>query len=219
MGRLRLAAPCLFLGLLATLLSLPAAAEPRTGDVVRIEGQVVDGGNRVVGSVDVALEVSRTRFSLRRMDRVESQPLRIPTRADDDGKFSFDWRWDSHYNTFEVAVGMEVQRGGRPGFEIVRRLDVTDAVTAGGPVQLRVEVPDGSYLRWLRGYVGGKASADEEKIFRDKGRPDRVERSEHFPGESTWWYFTEGKAYRFRDGGFDRVVHFEPLPVPAPGEG
>jgi hypothetical protein len=198
------------------LLCIPAEAAPKKGDMVRIEGQVVDSQNRLVSRVDVVLEVSRTKFSLRSMERVEGDSLRLPVKTDAEGRFAFDWRWDSHHNTFSLGVGLEVERGGRPEFEIVDREDISDLVGSGGPVRLRLEVPEAGYLRWLRGFLEGKATADEEKIYREHGRPDRVEMSDHFAGETTWWYFGTGEAYRFQRGVFDRVVHFDPVPDPPP---
>lgn len=202
--------------LAAVCLVAPASADPKTGDVVRIEGQVVDAQNRWVSRVDVVLEASRERFSLRKLERTEGAVLRLPATTDDQGRFAFDWRWDGHHNTFALGVGLEVERGGRPDFELVERLDITDLVRSGGPVNIRLEVPEAGYLRWLRGYLEGKASADEEKIYRQQGRPDRVQTSEHFPDESTWWYFADGKAYRFRKGAFERVEAFDPIPAPPP---
>lgn len=207
------------LAVLLMLLAAPASADPKTGDVVRIEGQVVDGQNRWVSRVDVVLEASRTKFSLRKLERTEGDTLRQPLKTDDEGRFAFDWRWDGHHNTFSLGVGLEVQRGGRPDFEVVERLDISDLVRSGGPVNVRLEVPEAGYLRWLRGYLEGRATSDEEKIYREQGRPDRVESSDHFKGETTWWYFGQGKAYRFRDGAFDRVVDFDPVPAAASSEG
>lgn len=210
----------LALGLLCLLWSAPASAAPKTGDVIRIEGQVVDSQNRWVSRVDVLLEASRTKFSLRKLERVEGDEiLRLPVKTDDEGRFTFDWRWDSHYNTFSLGVGLEVQRGGRPDFEVVESLDISDLVRSGGPVRVRLEVPEAGYLRWLRSYLEGKATADEEKVYREQGRPDRVEWSTHFPGETTWWYFAEGEVYRFRKGAFDRVEHFDPVPAPVAPSG
>ena len=194
--------------------TIEASADPKTGDVIRIEGQVVDAENRWVSRVNVVLEASRTKFSLRKLERAEGETLRQPQVTDEEGRFAFDWRWDGHYNTFSLGVGLEVQRGGRPDFEVVERLDISDFVRSGGPVRVNLKVPEAGYLRWLRGYLEGKATADEEKIYREQGRPDRVESSKHFAGESTWWYFGQGKVYRFRHGAFDRVDHFDPVPDP-----
>ncbi|MDA8016571.1 MAG: hypothetical protein MPN21_03900 [Thermoanaerobaculia bacterium] len=205
--------------LILLLVPTGASAEPKVGDVIQIDGQVVDGQNRWVSHVEVVLEASRTKFSLRRLERTEGEFLRMPVRTDDEGRFSFEWRWDGHHNTFSLGVGLEVQRGGRPDFELVEQLEISDIVRSGGPVNVRLEVPEAGYLRWLRGYLEGKATADEEKIYRDQGRPDRVETSDHFRGETTWWYFDEGEAYRFRQGRFDQVVHFDPVPDPVPAGG
>ncbi len=44
------------------------------------------------------------------------------------------------------------------------------------------------------------------------GRPDRLKTFDYPDYEEvSWWYFADGKAYRFRDGKLDQVVHFEPV--------
>ena len=53
---------------------------------------------------------------------------------------------------------------------------------------------------------------DEKRIYDEMGRPDRVQTLE-YPDydEVTWWYFEQGKAYRFRGGELQQVVRFEPV--------
>lgn len=192
------------------------SAAPQPGDRIVVEGTVVDPSGEPLADVQVLLEVSRERFSLRRMGRVEGEPLRLPARTGDDGRFAVDWTWDPHYNRFELAVGLE-KKGG--GFEILERRDLTSAMKTGRVPEQQVVVENAGFLRWLGAYLDGRASDDEIEIYRERGRPDEVRPSEHFPDETTWWYFAAGKSYRFVGGALERVVHFEPIPDPPPAAG
>jgi len=53
---------------------------------------------------------------------------------------------------------------------------------------------------------------DEKRIYDEMGRPDRVQTLEYPEYEEvTWWYFEQGKAYRFRAGELQQVVRFDPV--------
>ncbi len=111
---------------------------------------------------------------------------------------------------------------GRPsdhdGFEILYRIDVTERVrqgvaAEGGTRDIVVVTPlvveETGDLGWLRGLLDGSAGAEESRIFREMGRPDRID--SHEGGATAWWYFEAGKVYRFRDGALEQVEHFEPI--------
>ncbi len=205
--------------------ALPAAADAvhRKGDHVLFSGRVTDAGGQPVGNVTVLLELSRNSFSWRRFKQVKKNTLRIPVTATVDGQYFHDWRWDGYYNTFELAVAVPAQLGagtpgGRDDYEILQRTDVTETVLQGLrpqgtdrsiPVVTTLVVEGAGDLGWLRKLLGGSAGAEENRIFREMGRPDRVD--SHDGGATAWWYFEAGKVFRFRDGALEQVEHFEPI--------
>jgi hypothetical protein len=64
----------------------------------------------------------------------------------------------------------------------------------------------------FRDFLASVKSADEQRVYQEMGKPDRVERVQ-YPGsvEVSWWYFEAGRAYRFRDGRLEQVVPFDPV--------
>ncbi len=209
--------PIVLLLAAALVLGNPGAAPAghKKGQVVTITGQVTDAEGRPLPNVSVVLEVSRRSFKLLRFwkPRQKTDTLKIPTAADQDGNYRFDWRWDPYYDTFELAVALPVKKGGKEAFEVFHRHDVTAGVRQANPVDVALRVEDSGYLDWLRRFLSGEASDDEKRIFRDLGRPDRVDVEERSAGtEVSWWYFEAGKVYRFLGGRLDQVVHFEPVP-------
>ncbi len=209
----------LSLGLVLVVGAMAASAAGRKkGEVVTLTGRVTDAEGQPLPNVSVVLEVSRRSFQLLRFwkskqAREKTDTLRIPTAADQDGNYRFDWRWDPYYDTFELAVALPVRKGGKEAFEVFHRHDATAGVRQANPVDVALRVADTGYLGWLRRFLAGQASDDEKRIFRDLGRPDRVDVEEHSAGtEVSWWYFEAGKVYRFLGGRLDQVVHFEPVP-------
>lgn len=203
-------------GLMLVLAAVPdsrvEARTYRTGDPVTITGQVTDAGGRPMAEVEVLLEVSRRVFKLRGFRREKQDTLRVPARTDQDGRYSIVWRWDGYYNTFELAVALAVRKAGSDGFEVFTRVDVTEQVKGGSPVVVPLVVEDTSYLESLREFLATLRSDDEHRVYREMGRPDRVdtEESGEVP-QSSWWYFEAGKVYRFRGGDLQQVTHFEPV--------
>ncbi|MEM8931426.1 MAG: carboxypeptidase-like regulatory domain-containing protein [Acidobacteriota bacterium] len=191
--------------------ALGAMAEPPgRGTLVPIDGRLVDeAGQPIVGAI-VMLSAGREHFSIRSLGKTEQVPLLQPAITDADGRFAHRWSWDGHHNRFELIVGVEVRREGRPDFEEIVRRDITDATASGSPVVLGDwTVRDAGLLRFLVRWSAGGASAEEAKVFGELGRPDRITAE---PDEiDAWWYFARGKVYRFQDGGLDQVIHFEPV--------
>lgn len=197
---------------ISSLLITPAAeATRKDGDSARVSGRIVDAAGKGVPKVAVVLESSRHAFSLRSMKQVQSEPLRQPTLTDDDGWFHFEWIWDRHHNHYELAVGLEVSREGRPGFEILERHDITDTVVSADITELRLELKQVEWVRWLSRYVEGRIGDDEQQLYRDLGRPEKLTVDGAL---SSWWYFTRGKVYRFDGGRREAVVDFEPIKAP-----
>ncbi len=185
----------------------------RKGQTVVIEGRVSDAAGAPVAEVAVLLELSRSSFRLLKLGQ-EKQPdtLTLPTATAADGAFAFDWQWDGHHNTFELAVGLPVARDGQTAYEIFLRRDITEQVKKGSPVVVPLVLEDSGALLWLRDFLSRLGSDDERRIYREMGRPDRVDRGEAArPGEESWWYFAAGKVYRLRDGALEQVVHFDPI--------
>ncbi len=218
------------LTLAAALILIALSWNPRAegathhkGDHVLFSGQVTGTDGEPVANVTVLLELSRSTFSMRRFKRIKKNTMRIPVTATVDGRYLHDWRWDGYYNTFELAVAVPVKRNaaGHDDFEILHRTDVTERVRLTAPpkegkrdivVVTPLVVEQTGDLAWLRGLLGGSAGAEENRVFREMGRPDRVDTHE---GESTaWWYFEAGKVYRFRAGALEQVEHFEPIKSP-----
>lgn len=193
---------------LAISLWLPVAAEGRDGDVVRVEGQVLDQNGTPVSGVKVLLEATRTSFSWLKRKKTSEPPLQQLADVDDEGRFVIPWSRHRHYNEFSLAVAVDVTRGGKPDFEILHRQDLTKAMNGEVPVNVFITLEKAGYVRWLQTYLEDRASEDEEQVFRENGRPDRIKTEDR---ESSWWYFSAGKVIRFRDGKLDQVIHFDPV--------
>ena len=204
----------------ATVATSPLEAAPKRGEIVPISGTVMDAEGRPIPGITVLLEASRVRFSLRKLKNQKEAPLRRPVVVDSEGRFRFDWSWDSHHNTFELAAGFEARYGDRLDFEILLRQEITALVVAGGG-EMNLVIEKADYARWLGRYLEGDVPADEARLFREQGRPDKLVVEETEPGEaavSAWWYFADGKVYRFRDGRLDETVDFEPIKPPSSGD-
>lgn len=216
-------APVVLVGLLAALPAPPAAAAGlplgspyRDGEVVRVTGQVTDAEGRPVAGVTVLLEVSRARFRLQRMGHEVGDTLTVPTVTDAAGAFSFDWRWDSYYNTFWLALALPVSAtasgDGRPGYEIFHRVDATAPVEAANPAVVPITVADTGYIDWLRRFLDGRATEDERRVLAEMGRPEKIDELDAAgTREASWWYFAAGRVYHFAGGRLEQVAHFPPI--------
>ena len=190
-------------GLLATVDGAQAQTQ-------HISGQVRDADGQAIGGVHVVLEASRTAFRLRSFKRQTSAPVQLPTVTDADGRFNFAWQRDRHFTDLQLLVALPVQKAGVDTFEVFHQQDISAQVQgANGPVEILLAVEDSTQLDWLRRFLDGKAHPDEDKVFREMGRPERLD---HDPilDESSWWYFDLGKVYHFRGGQLDQVTHFDP---------
>ncbi len=193
----------------------------KRGEVISISGRVTGADGQPLANVSVVLEVSRHRFKLGRIFQrgkpsAKSDTLRIPTAAGQDGSYSFNWRWDPFYDTFELAVALPVRQGGQESFEVFHRKDATALIRQGNPVAVALVIEDGAFLSWLRRFFSDLASDDERRVFDQLGLPDRIDELERSGGtEVSWWYFEAGKVYRFRGGTLAEVEDFEPV-APAP---
>lgn len=191
-------------------LCLLLAADRAQAQTQHISGQVQDDQGRTLSGVHVVLEASRTAFRLRSFKRQTSEPVQLPTVTDDAGHFTFAWRQDRHFTDLQLLVALPVQKAGVDTFEVFHRQDISALVRdADGPLEVLLTVEDSAQMDWLRRFLDGSVHPDEDKVFREMGRPERLD---HDPvlDESSWWYFDVGKVYHFRGGQLDQVTHFDP---------
>lgn len=194
--------------LLLGIFGMPTRA---VADPGQISGYVRDASGQPIAGVTVLLEASRTAFRLRSFKRQTTEPVQLPTTTDTSGRFTFPWRQDRHFTDIELHVALPVKKGGRDAFERFLSQDISEQVRAAeGPLEVLLTVQDSTQLAWLRRFLDGTAHADEDKVFRDMGRPDRLDRDDVLD-ESSWWYFSAGKVYHFRAGKLDQVTHFDPV--------
>lgn len=185
----------------------------RKGQVVTVHGRATDAVGHSLGEVTVLLEISRSAFRWSQMRRETGNDLTVPVRADADGRYRIDWRWDPFYNRFALAVALPVREDGREAFEVFYRLEITQWLLNANPVEIGLVLPDTAALDELRAFLGSLDSEDEKRVYREMGRPDRVDEGvAHYDPDRSWWYFKAGKVYRFREGKVDAVVAFDPVP-------
>lgn len=189
----------------------------RKGERITITGRLLAPDDRPLAGVTVLLELRRTTSTLLGLKPKTEEPVQIPSTTGPGGEISIGWSFDPFYDSIGLAVALPVQREGREDFEIFERRDITPAIAQGlSPVAVDLVLERPGYLEWLRLYLEGKASTDEVKVFREQGRPDRVDRELRRGGvvEMGWWYFAKGQCYRFKNGRLDQVIPFEPLSPP-----
>lgn len=192
------------------VMGLVVTAGPAAAETQHISGRVQGADGQALAGVHVVLEASRTAFRLRSFKRRTSEPVQLPTVTDAEGRFYFAWQRDRHFNELRLSVALPVQRGGRDTFEVFLEQDISEQVRAAeGPFEILLTVQSSAQLDWLRRFLDGTAHADEEKVFREMGRPERHDHDAVLD-ESSWWYFAVGKVYHFRAGQLDQVTHFDP---------
>lgn len=204
---------------LTAVVAVVAAPAPAfahsNGDKVEITGVVTGPDGRPLDGVQVQLEASRSEFNFRRFQRVNTHTARLSTLTDDGGRYTLEWPWNSYFNSFELTVGVPVRKAGGERFEALERVDVTQTLKKASPVVVAVVVQNAEFVAALRKFLAGIDSEDERRVYRDLGKPDKIEeRVDSASGraaEATWWYFESGQAYRFRDGVLEGVDRFDPV--------
>ncbi|HEX2253510.1 MAG TPA: carboxypeptidase-like regulatory domain-containing protein [Thermoanaerobaculia bacterium] len=200
--------------LLAVLLAGALAWAPETharrekGERVPVSGIVTDAEGQPLADVRVVLEASRAVFSLREFRAVLRDTTRVAAVTDAQGQFRLEWPWDSFYNHFELVAGVPVRSGRGERFQELARSDVTRRVGGRGPVVATLLVENAEFLRTLRSFLAALDSDDEQRVYRDAGMPGRVENQ---GGEARWWYFEQGRMYRFDRGRLVEVKTFAPV--------
>ena len=198
---------------LVTAVPLPAQQLER-GTPVAVGGKVLDSSRSSLGGVTILFEASK-RSKRKKQEEEPTDKVTLPVQANEDGTFAFEWRWDPYYNTFHLAVALPIRQEAHQSFEVLHRVDISDALVLGGIVEQELIVGESAGLVWLRRFLGEEASESERRIFQEMGRPDRYDAAKEEGGESAWWYFTAGKVYWFQDGELVQVVPFdsiEPMP-------
>lgn len=209
-------------GLLAAALflvsALPASALSilggrfETGQRVEVTGLVTDPDGRPLADVEVVLELAREVFSLRELGRTTKKVTPVTTTTNGQGEYTIAFPWDDYYNKFELAVGVPVRGRSGERFTELERVDLTRRLQKGSPVVATVTVENAAFIRNLREFLATVDSEDEQRVYRELGRPDRVrETKSSDQSETAWWYFDVGRVYRFVDGRLRGTERFDPV--------
>jgi len=215
----RLVLAPLALWLLTGLVQPAFAARYQQGDKVQVTGIVTSRDGKPIEGIRVALEASRSYFSLRQLRKTQADDVRrVSAVTNARGEYSVEWPWDSYFNHFEVVAGAPVRKGKEDRLEELTREDVTKRLLAGSPVVVSPVIENTKFLDSLRQFLAMVRSSDERRTYEEMGKPDKVQRLQ-YPDhvEDSWWYFESGRVYRFRDGRLEQVVPFTPVPAAQPG--
>lgn len=206
--------------LLAATLAAAKSFPFEKGDLVTVEGLVTDPTGAPIPELEIVFEAAKRRMSLRPFGKNKKNIVQGSTQTDVNGEFGLEWNWAPKYNHYELLVTVRVvDPGGDQRLEILERIEVTDRVAAGTPVSIPVSLDQiaTNFVIELREFKATLDSADQRKVYRDVGRPDRVDTIPQADAtEIAWWYFELGKVYRFLDGRLAAVEDFEAVePFPS----
>jgi hypothetical protein len=198
----------------ALLVAAPSqAVRYAQGERIQVTGIVSDAEGKPLEGIRVVFEASRNTFDVRQLRRTSKDVRRLAATTDAKGTYTIDWIWDAYFNHFELAAGVMVRRA-KVGetLEELDRSNITRQVGSGSPVVAAVVIHNRRVIDRFRDFLASVKSADEQRVYQEMGKPDRVERVQ-YPGsvEVSWWYFEAGRAYRFRDGRLEQVVPFDPV--------
>ena len=201
---------------LCTAEPAPAKRTFEDGDMVRFTGSVTNASGDPLADVEVHLEASRRNFSISRFRRLRYNPIVVSARTDDYGQYRIDWKWHHYYNHFTVSAVVPIREpGGSWDHQVMASADLSKRVHHGSPIVAALSVSDTTLLEALRTFESELDSNDEQRVYREQGKPDRVETID-YPDrqEQAWWYFELGTVYRFEDGRLLEVESFDPVPSP-----
>ena len=193
----------------------PAHAADRTRDEeVVVSGTVTDAHGSPVAGAAVELRGRHLSFSLRDF-KIKRRGFRtVRSETDSSGTFEIRWIWHPYYDRFELIAGAPV---GPPGeFQEILELakeDISRLMKQGDPVVKILQIEDTRPIDELREFLEYADTQDEQQVYQEMGKPDKV-RHTTLPthDETSWWYFGQGKVFRFRNGEKDSVQQFEPIP-------
>ena len=182
------------------------------GDYIEIAGTVADSSGLPIPDVHVIFRAAKKSFSISQFGNATRDQVQQKTETDPHGQFSFRWRWVDYYNHYDVLVVIPRRSAAGDSYDVLSQLDISKRIRKGSPVVVALTVDEGEFLTNLRDFLATINSEDEKRIYDEMGNPDRVQTIEHpTHDEISWWYFQAGKAYRFRDGELQQVVHFDPV--------
>lgn len=199
---------------LAALASAPpaeAAKRFQDGDRVEVTGLVTDTEGRPLPGVRVVLEAARTQFDFRHFHRVRKDETRLTTLTDERGSYELSWPWNGYYDVYELVVGVPVRKPKGESLHELERIDLSRRLKPDAPAVATVVVEDAEFVRKLHAFVDSIDSDDERRVYREQGKPDRVEATTGAADEASWWYFESGTVYRFRDGVLVSTDSFDPV--------
>lgn len=182
------------------------------GQPVLVQGIVSDREGKPIRDVQVELEASRLGFSVYPWGDRKRDVVTGTANTDPQGGYGLQFPWSRLYNHFEVVVSIPVATAHGEDRQELRRIDISRRMGQGSPVAVPVTLEDTSFLDTLREFLSSLRTEEEKATYRDVGRPDRVDRNtlpDHV--DTAWWYFEEGKVYRFRDGRLQTVDSFDPV--------
>ena len=170
-----------------------------------------------ISGLQITLEASRAAFNFKRLGRVRENLRRLATVTDERGEFSLPWRWDDYFNRFDLVVAVPVRSSEGEELVELQRVDLSRRTHQGSPVISAVQLTDTELVDSRQEFLASLDSNDERKVYEQVGQPERMDRVT-FPSyeEVTWWYFRQGRAYRFHDGTLHQVIPFEPVEPFAP---
>ncbi len=205
----------------------------RDGEKIEVRGVVTDSEGMPIPDLTVNLEIARYAFDWKKFRKTRHDVSKATTTTDLQGVYAFEWTWYDYYNDFQLIVGLMVRDPdfNQDVFQTVHRENIARRVDQGSPVVVDMVVSQSPFLdpqSVVTQAVESEplesdpvdtadtpqefGSEDEKRIHDEMGRPDKVQTLE-YPDydEVTWWYFEQGKAYRFREGELQQVVRFEPV--------
>ena len=211
----------------------------RDGETIEVRGVVTDSEGMPIPDLTVNLEIARYAFDWKKFRKTRHEVNKATTTTDPSGVYAFEWTWYDYYNDFQLIVGLMVRDAdfNQDVFQTVHRENIAPRVGQGSPVVVDMVVSQSPFLDTKpvdplpivsqpvdseplesqpadtpRDSAAGLYSEDEQRIYDEMGEPDRVETLE-YPDydEISWWYFEQGKAYRFREGELQQVVNFDPV--------
>jgi hypothetical protein len=182
------------------------------GQSITVQGIVSDIAGKPVHDVQVVLEASRSGFSLYPFGSNKHDLVTGTATTDAQGNYGLQFPWNHHYDHFELVVAIGVATAHGDDRQELRRLDITRYVQQGTPVVVPVTLADTHFLDTLREFLGSLRTDEEQKAYHQAGKPDRVDRTT-YPDhvDTAWWYFEQGKVYRFRDGHLQTIDSFAPV--------
>jgi hypothetical protein len=209
----------------------------RDGEKIEVRGVVTDSEGMPIPDLTVNLEIARYAFDWKKFRKTRHEVNKATTTTNPQGVYAFEWTWYDYYNDFQLIVGLMVRDSdfNQDVFQTVHRENIARRVDQGSPVVVDMVVSESPFLETqpvVTQIVESEVleselvdtpdtpqdaaidfgNEDEKRIYDEMGRPDKVQTLE-YPDydEVTWWYFEQGKAYRFREGELQQVVNFEPV--------